>query len=108
MMHRPQAQHSAGEGRPWGRDVRRLLASVGVEPFLGTGVFRSLITMVVLLVAVNPKTKTPLAPFLVGCTVIIYPTIKMYQPEVVWYRNCKCLDTDPTTTRCVSLYTCYP
>uniref|UniRef100_A0A8C5FTD3 Myomesin 1a (skelemin) n=1 Tax=Gadus morhua TaxID=8049 RepID=A0A8C5FTD3_GADMO len=22
-----------------------------------------------------------------GCTVIIYPTIKMYQPEVVWYRN---------------------
>ncbi|KAG7258382.1 hypothetical protein CRUP_027354 [Coryphaenoides rupestris] len=30
-----------------------------------------LITMVVLLVAVNPKTKTPLAPFLVGCTVII-------------------------------------
>ena len=42
------------------------------------------------------------------CTVIIYPTIKMYQPEVVWYRNCKCLDTDPTTTRCVPLYTCYP
>ncbi|CAL8302279.1 unnamed protein product [Lota lota] len=30
-----------------------------------------LITMVVLLVAVNTKTKTPLAPFLVGCTVII-------------------------------------
>ncbi|KAL3051175.1 hypothetical protein OYC64_001447 [Pagothenia borchgrevinki] len=30
-----------------------------------------LITMVVLLVAVNQKTKTPLAPFLVGCTVII-------------------------------------
>ncbi|XP_028332066.1 aquaporin-8-like [Gouania willdenowi] len=30
-----------------------------------------LITMVVLLVAVNNKTKTPLAPFLVGCTVII-------------------------------------
>uniref|UniRef100_A0A8C6S604 Aquaporin 8b n=1 Tax=Neogobius melanostomus TaxID=47308 RepID=A0A8C6S604_9GOBI len=30
-----------------------------------------LITMVVLLVAVNSKTKTPLAPFLVGCTVII-------------------------------------
>ncbi|KAJ0015765.1 hypothetical protein NQD34_014055 [Periophthalmus magnuspinnatus] len=30
-----------------------------------------LITMVVLLVAVNGKTKTPLAPFLVGCTVII-------------------------------------
>ncbi|CAL8320053.1 unnamed protein product, partial [Arctogadus glacialis] len=22
-----------------------------------------------------------------GCTVIIYPTIKMYQPDVVWYRN---------------------
>lgn len=30
-----------------------------------------LVTMVVLLVAVNSKTKTPLAPFLVGCTVII-------------------------------------
>lgn len=30
-----------------------------------------LITMVVLLVAVNQKTKTPLAPFLVGSTVII-------------------------------------
>ncbi|XP_036936739.1 aquaporin-8-like [Acanthopagrus latus] len=30
-----------------------------------------LVTMVVLLVAVNGKTKTPLAPFLVGCTVII-------------------------------------
>ncbi|XP_061563810.1 aquaporin-8-like [Cololabis saira] len=30
-----------------------------------------LVTMVVLLVAVNDKTKTPLAPFLVGCTVII-------------------------------------
>ena len=30
-----------------------------------------LVTMVVLLVAVNKKTKTPLAPFLVGCTVII-------------------------------------
>ncbi|XP_026207474.1 aquaporin-8a.2 [Anabas testudineus] len=30
-----------------------------------------LITMVVLLVAVNDKTKTPLAPFLVGCTVIV-------------------------------------
>ncbi|CAJ1080681.1 aquaporin-8a.2 [Xyrichtys novacula] len=30
-----------------------------------------LVTMVVLLVAVNHKTKTPLAPFLVGCTVII-------------------------------------
>lgn len=24
-----------------------------------------------------------------GCTVIIYPTVKKYQPEVVWYRNCK-------------------
>ncbi|XP_029930326.1 myomesin 1a (skelemin) [Myripristis murdjan] len=23
----------------------------------------------------------------VGCTVIIYPTIKQYQPEVVWYRD---------------------
>ncbi|XP_076840855.1 myomesin 1a (skelemin) [Brachyhypopomus gauderio] len=22
-----------------------------------------------------------------GCTVIIYPTVKRYQPEVVWYRN---------------------
>nr|XP_019967619.1 PREDICTED: myomesin-1-like isoform X1 [Paralichthys olivaceus]XP_019967626.1 PREDICTED: myomesin-1-like isoform X1 [Paralichthys olivaceus] len=22
-----------------------------------------------------------------GCTVIIYPTVKKYQPEVVWYRN---------------------
>lgn len=30
-----------------------------------------LVTMVVLLVAVNGKTKTPLAPFLVGCTVVI-------------------------------------
>ncbi|XP_034050052.1 aquaporin-8a.2 [Thalassophryne amazonica] len=30
-----------------------------------------LVTMVVLLAAVNSKTKTPLAPFLVGCTVII-------------------------------------
>ncbi|KAG7226460.1 hypothetical protein INR49_013872 [Caranx melampygus] len=30
-----------------------------------------LVTMVVLLVAVNSKTKTPMAPFLVGCTVII-------------------------------------
>ncbi|XP_008301376.1 aquaporin-8a.2 [Stegastes partitus] len=30
-----------------------------------------LVTMVVLLVAVNGKTKTPLAPFVVGCTVII-------------------------------------
>ncbi|CAL9698827.1 unnamed protein product [Knipowitschia caucasica] len=30
-----------------------------------------LITMVVLMVAVNRKTQTPLAPFLVGCTVII-------------------------------------
>ncbi len=30
-----------------------------------------LITMVVLLVAVNSKTKTPLAPFIVGCTVIV-------------------------------------
>lgn len=30
-----------------------------------------LVTMVVLLVAVNGKTKTPLAPFLVGCTVTI-------------------------------------
>ncbi|XP_072229407.1 aquaporin-8-like [Leuresthes tenuis] len=30
-----------------------------------------LVTMVVLLVAVNDKTKNPLAPFLVGCTVIV-------------------------------------
>ncbi|XP_067471834.1 aquaporin-8b [Thunnus thynnus] len=30
-----------------------------------------LVTMVVLLAAVNTKTKSPLAPFLVGCTVII-------------------------------------
>lgn len=30
-----------------------------------------LVTMVVLLVAVNSKTKTPLAPFLVGSTIII-------------------------------------
>lgn len=30
-----------------------------------------LVTMVVLLVAVNGKTKTPMAPFLVGCTVTI-------------------------------------
>ncbi|MEQ2227520.1 hypothetical protein ILYODFUR_038423, partial [Ilyodon furcidens] len=22
-----------------------------------------------------------------GCTVIIYPTVKKYQPDVVWYRN---------------------
>ncbi|PWA25329.1 hypothetical protein CCH79_00005466 [Gambusia affinis] len=25
-----------------------------------------------------------------GCTVIIFPTVKKYQPEVVWYRNSKC------------------
>lgn len=25
-----------------------------------------------------------------GCTVIVYPTVKNYQPEVVWYRDCKC------------------
>lgn len=31
----------------------------------------ALVTTVVLMVAVNGKTKTPLAPFLVGCTVII-------------------------------------
>lgn len=24
-----------------------------------------------------------------GCTVIVYPTVKNYQPEVVWYRGCK-------------------
>lgn len=24
-----------------------------------------------------------------GCTVIVYPTVKRYQPEVVWYRNGK-------------------
>lgn len=24
-----------------------------------------------------------------GCTVIVYPTVKKYQPDVVWYRNCK-------------------
>ncbi|XP_071347565.1 myomesin 1a (skelemin) isoform X2 [Trachinotus anak] len=24
-----------------------------------------------------------------GCTVIIYPTVKKYQPEVLWYRNSK-------------------
>lgn len=30
-----------------------------------------LVTMVVLLAAVNGKTKTPLAPFLVGCSVIL-------------------------------------
>lgn len=24
-----------------------------------------------------------------GCTVVIYPTVKKYQPEVVWYRDCK-------------------
>lgn len=24
-----------------------------------------------------------------GCTVIIYPTVKNYQPDVVWSRNCK-------------------
>lgn len=24
-----------------------------------------------------------------GCTVIVYPTVKNYQPEVVWYRDCK-------------------
>ncbi|KAL0200858.1 hypothetical protein M9458_004045, partial [Cirrhinus mrigala] len=22
-----------------------------------------------------------------GCTVIVYPTVKRYQPEIVWYRN---------------------
>ncbi|MEQ2166185.1 hypothetical protein GOODEAATRI_025290 [Goodea atripinnis] len=30
-----------------------------------------LLTMAVLMVAVNSRTKTPLAPFVVGCTVII-------------------------------------
>lgn len=24
-----------------------------------------------------------------GCTVIVYPTVKNYQPEVIWCRNCK-------------------
>lgn len=24
-----------------------------------------------------------------GCTVIIYPTVKNYQPDIVWYRDCK-------------------
>lgn len=24
-----------------------------------------------------------------GCTVIVYPTVKNYQPEVIWSRNCK-------------------
>ncbi|KAM8838104.1 myomesin 1a (skelemin) isoform 1-T1 [Synchiropus picturatus] len=23
----------------------------------------------------------------IGCTVIVYPTVKKYQPEIVWYRN---------------------
>lgn len=25
----------------------------------------------------------------VGCSVIVYPSIKKYKPEVVWYRDCK-------------------
>lgn len=24
-----------------------------------------------------------------GCTVIVYPVVKKYQPDVVWYRNCE-------------------
>ena len=36
-----------------------------------------------------------------GCTVIIFPTIKKYQPDVVWYRNCKCFKVDLSATRCV-------
>lgn len=24
-----------------------------------------------------------------GCTVIVYPTVKRYQPDIVWYRNGK-------------------
>lgn len=24
-----------------------------------------------------------------GCTVIVYPNVKNYQPEVIWCRNCK-------------------
>lgn len=46
------------------------------EEQLGAAIFAEvamtcMITMVVLLVAVNGKSKTPMAPFLVGCTVII-------------------------------------
>lgn len=37
----------------------------------GEVVMTCLVTTVVLLAAVNGKTKTPLAPFLVGCTVTV-------------------------------------
>lgn len=47
MMHSPHAQHSAGDGRPWGRDLRfgRTWGS-----FLGTEVpeFRSVHTISIL------------------------------------------------------------
>lgn len=39
MMHRPHAQHNAGEGRPWGRDF--LFFFFG-SCFLGTGVLELL------------------------------------------------------------------
>lgn len=45
MMHRPQAQQSAGEGRPWGRDD---LLFFFWDSFLGTGVpvLLSVMTMI--------------------------------------------------------------
>lgn len=51
-------------------DILKLQSQVNAALF-GEVAMTCLITMVVLLVAVNGKTKTPLAPFLVGCTVII-------------------------------------
>lgn len=45
-------------------------SQVGKAVF-GEGAMTCLITMVLLLGAVNTKTRTPLVPFLVGCTVII-------------------------------------
>lgn len=42
-----------------------------VGAIFGEVAMTCLVTMVVLLVAVNGKTKTPMAPFLVGCTVVI-------------------------------------
>lgn len=39
-----------------------------------------------------------------GCTVIIYPTVKKYQPEVVWYRNCKWKNKMEIVCYCLSEY----
>lgn len=41
------------------------------EAIFGEVAMTCLVTTVVLMAAVNGKTKTPLAPFLVGCTVTV-------------------------------------